>query len=55
VAELGEVLAGVRPGRTSAEQVTVWKSMGHAVDDGVTARVVLDAARAAGVGRVVQL
>jgi ornithine cyclodeaminase/alanine dehydrogenase-like protein (mu-crystallin family) len=55
VVELGEVLADVRPGRTSAEQLTVWKSMGHAVEDAVAARLVLDAARAQGVGRVVRL
>ena len=50
VGELGEVLAGRRPGRTSASQVTVWKSMGHAVEDAVAARLVLDAAAALGVG-----
>lgn len=33
VAEIGEVLAGVAPGRTSADQVTVYKSLGHAVQD----------------------
>jgi len=55
VVELGEVLAGAHPGRVSADQLTVWKSMGHAVEDGVAARLVLDAARAGGVGRVVSL
>jgi alanine dehydrogenase len=55
VSELGEVLAGSRPGRTSADALTVWKSMGHAVEDVVAARLVLDAARDAGVGTVVAL
>lgn len=32
-AELGEVLAGTRPGRTTADQITVYKSLGHAVQD----------------------
>lgn len=32
-AEIGEVLAGVKPGRTSADQITVYKSLGHAVQD----------------------
>ncbi|HZS14609.1 MAG TPA: ornithine cyclodeaminase family protein [Candidatus Dormibacteraeota bacterium] len=55
VVELGEVLSGAHPGRTSATQLTVWKSMGHAVEDAVAARLVLDAARAAGAGTVVRL
>ena len=32
-AEIGEVLAGSKPGRESGEQVTVYKSLGHAVQD----------------------
>lgn len=55
VTELGEVLSGVRPGRGSDDAVTVWKSMGHAVEDAVAARLVLDAARAAGMGTSVTL
>jgi len=55
VVELGEVLAGTHPGRVSSDQLTVWKSMGHAVEDAVAARLVLDAAQAAGVGRTVSL
>jgi ornithine cyclodeaminase/alanine dehydrogenase-like protein (mu-crystallin family) len=39
--ELGEVLAGTRPGRTSDEQLTVYKSMGHAVEDAAAAALVL--------------
>jgi len=49
-AELGEVIAGTRPGRASAEQLTVYKSMGHAVEDAVAADLVYRAARAAGAG-----
>jgi ornithine cyclodeaminase len=33
VAEIGEVLLGRVPGRQSAEQITVYKSLGHAVQD----------------------
>lgn len=33
VAEIGEVLLGRKPGRTSAGDVTVYKSLGHAVQD----------------------
>ena len=42
--ELGEVLAGTRPGRANAEQITVYKSMGHAVEDAVAAALVLERA-----------
>ena len=40
--ELGEVLAGTRPGRTSDDQLTVYKSMGHAVEDAAAAALVLE-------------
>jgi alanine dehydrogenase len=50
IAELGEVLAGTRPGRTSPEQITLYKSVGVAVQDAVAARLVLDAARKQGAG-----
>jgi ornithine cyclodeaminase/alanine dehydrogenase-like protein (mu-crystallin family) len=33
VAELGEVVAGVRPGRQAADEITLWKSVGVAVED----------------------
>jgi ornithine cyclodeaminase len=53
--ELGEVIAGTRPGRTAPEQLTVYKSMGHAVEDAVAADLVYRAARAAGAGVEVDL
>jgi ornithine cyclodeaminase/alanine dehydrogenase-like protein (mu-crystallin family) len=42
--ELGEVLPGTRPGRADDEQITVYKSMGHAVEDAVAAALVLERA-----------
>lgn len=33
VAEIGEVLAGLKPGRTAKDQITIYKSLGHAVQD----------------------
>ena len=48
--EIGEVLAGTRPGRHSAEEITVYKSTGHAVEDAAAARLVYDRAKAEGVG-----
>jgi alanine dehydrogenase len=46
--ELGEVLASTRDGRTSDEQITVYKSMGHAVEDAAAAALVLERASSAG-------
>jgi alanine dehydrogenase len=48
--EIGEVLLGRKPGRTSRDQITVYKAMGHIVEDIVAADVVLRAARQQGVG-----
>jgi alanine dehydrogenase len=48
--EVGEVLAGTRPGRLSEDEITVYKSTGHAVEDAATARLVFDRARAEGAG-----
>lgn len=52
--ELGEVLAG-RAGRTSETQLTVYKSMGHAVEDAVAARLVYEHALADGAGSRLKL
>jgi alanine dehydrogenase len=51
IVELGELVAGTHPGRTSAEQLTLYKSVGVAVQDATAATLVLTAARAAGAGR----
>ena len=50
-AELGEVLAGVHPGRTSPEQLTVYGGVGLAFQDVVAAWAVYEAARRIGAGR----
>ena len=55
VTEIGEVIAGTRPGRTAADQVTVYKSTGHAVEDAAAARLVFERARAEGAGVAVTL
>jgi alanine dehydrogenase len=54
-AELGEMLAGTREGRTSPEQVTVYKSMGHAVEDAAAAGLVYRRALEDRVGTEVDL
>ncbi|HSP10621.1 MAG TPA: ornithine cyclodeaminase family protein [Candidatus Dormibacteraeota bacterium] len=50
ITEVGEVLAGTRPGRRSEEEITLYKSTGHAVEDAATARLVYDRAIAEGAG-----
>ncbi|MEA2657132.1 MAG: alanine dehydrogenase, partial [Chloroflexota bacterium] len=50
ITEVGEVLAGTRQGRTSDDDLTVYKSTGNAVDDAATARLVYDRAIAEGAG-----
>ena len=49
-ASLGEVVAGLKPGRESAEEITLFKSVGLAVQDAATAGRVYELAREAGVG-----
>jgi ornithine cyclodeaminase len=53
--ELGEILAGTRRGRISATQLTVYKSMGHAVEDAAAARLVYERAVAEGTGTEIEL
>jgi len=53
--ELGEILLGLRPGRQSDEEITVYKSMGHACEDMAAASLVYQHARQAGVGTMVTL
>lgn len=55
VTEVGEVLAGTRPGRQSPSEITLYKSTGHAVEDAATARLVYDRARELGVGVALEL
>jgi ornithine cyclodeaminase/alanine dehydrogenase-like protein (mu-crystallin family) len=55
VVELGEILSGAHPGRTSAEEITVYKSMGHAAEDAAAARLVYERALADGLGTTVEL
>lgn len=54
-AELGELVAGGRPGRTSPEQLTLYKSVGVAVQDAAAAALVVTAAREQSIGREISL
>ena len=53
--ELGQVVAGMIPGRTSPGEITVFKSVGLAMQDAVTAARVYAAAQARGMGRPIAL
>lgn len=49
-AELGEVLTGAKPGRTAGEEITLFKSLGLAVEDLAAAAYLYDKAREQGAG-----
>jgi ornithine cyclodeaminase/alanine dehydrogenase-like protein (mu-crystallin family) len=53
--EIGEVLVGAAPGRAHAEEITVFRSLGLAVEDLAAAEYVVRRARDAGVGTEVPL
>jgi alanine dehydrogenase len=55
VVELGELVAGTKPGRTSPEQITLYKSVGVAVQDAAAAALVLARARERSIGREIEL
>jgi len=54
-AELGEIAAGQKVGRTSLEQVTLFKSVGNAVQDAMSTGIVLRNAAANQLGTYVNL
>jgi ornithine cyclodeaminase len=54
-AELGELVNGAKPGRRSREEITLYKSVGIAVQDAAAAALVLAAARERSVGQEIEL
>ena len=54
-AELGEIAAGHKPGRVSSEEITLFKSVGVAVQDVAAAGAALEAAQRLGLGTEVAL
>ncbi|MDP6558765.1 MAG: ornithine cyclodeaminase family protein, partial [Candidatus Binatia bacterium] len=54
-AEIGEVLAGTRPGRESPSEITLYKSVGIAIQDVATARLVYERAIEKKVGTQVEM
>jgi ornithine cyclodeaminase/alanine dehydrogenase-like protein (mu-crystallin family) len=53
-AEVGEVLAGIHPGREHDDELTVFKSLGLAVEDLASAELLVRRARAGGAGTEVE-
>ncbi len=53
LAEIGEVANGSKPGRLAPSDVTLYKSLGIAPQDLASAHYVLEKARAAGLGQVI--
>ena len=49
-AELGEIVAEKKPGRTTDDEIIIFDSTGVAIEDAVTAAAVYEKARAAGIG-----
>jgi len=54
-AELGEIVAGKKPGRVSNDEITVFDSTGLAIQDVAVARLVYEEAKKKGVGTRVKL
>ncbi|MEU8034826.1 ornithine cyclodeaminase family protein, partial [Streptomyces sp. NPDC049099] len=54
-AELGELVVGRKTGRSSPEQITLYKSVGVAVQDAAAAALVVAAAREQSIGEEITL
>ena len=54
-AELTELVTGRKEGRTSDAEITVFKSVGYAMEDAITARLAYERAEAAGTGATFDL
>jgi ornithine cyclodeaminase/alanine dehydrogenase-like protein (mu-crystallin family) len=54
-AELGEIVTGAKPGRTSPEEITLFKSIGVAIEDVAMAAYVYERAVTQGAGTVVTM
>ena len=53
--ELGELLAGLRPGRLDDRELTLFRSLGVAVEDLAAAQLAVARARERGIGTEVEL
>lgn len=53
--ELGEVVRGTRPGRASRGEITVYKAMGHVIEDMVAAEIAVRTALERGMGQTLRM
>lgn len=53
--EIGEVIAGHKPGRASAEEITFFKSVGVSVQDAMAAQIILRNGPPLGLGATIEL
>jgi ornithine cyclodeaminase/alanine dehydrogenase-like protein (mu-crystallin family) len=54
-AEIGELVMGTKPGRSDPNQITLFKSVGIAVQDAISARYALTRAKESGLGNIIRL
>ncbi|MEM2341157.1 MAG: hypothetical protein QXX94_02120 [Candidatus Bathyarchaeia archaeon] len=54
-AEMGEIVAGIKPGRISSDEITVFVSTGLAIQDAVTANLAYRMALERGVGKRIRI
>ncbi|MCB0011552.1 MAG: hypothetical protein KDE34_06615, partial [Anaerolineales bacterium] len=55
LAEIGDLLTGAHPGRTSPDEITLFKSLGLAIEDIAAAFHVYERGKAEGVGTWVEI
>ncbi len=55
LAEIGELVTGVHPGRASNDEITLYKSVGVAAQDAIAARMVLNTAIEKGIGLNIEM
>ena len=55
ITEIGEVLNGTRPGRTSADEITMFDATGMALQDLITAKIALGRAEILNIGTMVNM
>ncbi len=54
-AELSEVVTGIMPGRTTEDEITLFKSVGFAIEDAAVARLAYDRALEKGIGTQIEV
>lgn len=54
-AEIGEIVAGLKPGRQSDEEITIFTSTGLAIQDAVTAKIAYDKALRKKIGSIISI